>query len=413
MSGVAGQAGGSLCPGASARALFPALSGAAGEVAVPLDNAATTHRPQAVLDALQRFYIEHNANVHRAVHRAGQAATAAYEGARGRMARFLESAPGEVVFTRNATDSINLVARGYVEPRVGPGDAVVVTGLEHHSNLVPWQQVCRRTGARLHVLPVDDNGRLEEPWELPEDGRFLAATRVSNALGSLVPTERLVAQAQARGMAVLLDVTQALGHLPLDDGSRAAEFLACSAHKAYGPMGVGMLRGRREALEQTEPVVFGGEMVAAVDAQSASWAAVPLRFEAGTPAAAPVSALVPALDLLDELGLSAIRAHELALMERLLEGLAAIDGVQVVGPADAAGRSGSVSLVMPGGDPHVAATVLDLAGVAVRVGWHCAEPLLRRMGRGPTVRASLALYNTREDIEHFLAVLPEALAACR
>jgi cysteine desulfurase/selenocysteine lyase len=380
---------------------------------VPLDNAATTHRPQAVIDAIGRFYVESNANVHRAVHQAAQAATAAYEGARARVARFLESDPAEVVFTRNATDAVNLVARGHVEPRVGEGDAVVVTALEHHSNLVPWQQVCRRTGARLHVLPVDDQGRLVEPFELPEDARFLAATRVSNALGTLVPTDRLVAAAKDRGIGVLLDITQALGHLPLDDGSRDADFLACSAHKAYGPMGVGVLRGRREALEATEPVVFGGEMVASVDAEGARWAEVPLRFEAGTPAAAPAAAFVPALDLLDELGVSAIRAHELALLERLLEGLAALEGVEVVGPPTAEERSGSVSLAVPGGDTHVLATVLDMAGVAVRSGWHCAEPLLQRMGRGPTVRASLALYSTAEDVDRLLEVLPEAVAASR
>jgi cysteine desulfurase/selenocysteine lyase len=397
-------------PGHEVRGRFPALGPGC---AVPLDNAATTHRPQAVIDAIGRFYVESNANVHRAVHQAAQAATAAYEGARARVARFLEADPAEVVFTRNATDAVNLVARGHVEPRVGPGDAVVVTALEHHSNLVPWQQVCRRTGARLHVLPVDDQGRLVEPFELPEDARFLAATRVSNALGTLVPTDRLVAAAKARGIGVLLDITQALGHLPLDDGSRDADFLACSAHKAYGPMGVGVLRGRREALEATEPVVFGGEMVASVDADGARWADVPLRFEAGTPAAAPAAAFVPALDLLDELGVGAIRAHELALLERLLEGLAPLEGVEVVGPPTAEERSGSVSLAVAGGDTHVLATVLDMAGVAVRSGWHCAEPLLQRMGRGPTVRASLALYSTAEDVDRLLEVLPEAVAASR
>lgn len=397
-------------PGQDVRVRFPALGQGC---AVPLDNAATTHRPQAVIDAIGRFYVESNANVHRAVHQAALAATAAYEGARARVARFLEADPAEVVFTRNATDAVNLVARGYVEPRVGPGDAVVVTALEHHSNLVPWQQVCRRTGARLHVLPVDGQGRLIEPFELPEDARFLAATRVSNALGTLVPTDRLVAAAKARGLGVLLDITQALGHLPLDDGSRRADFLACSAHKAYGPMGVGVLRGLREALEATEPVVFGGEMVASVDAHGARWAEVPLRFEAGTPAAAPAVAFVPALDLLDELGVAAIRAHELALLERLLEGLDRLEGVEVVGPATAEERSGSVSLAVQGGDTHVLATVLDMAGVAVRSGWHCAEPLLRRMGRGPTVRASLALYSTVEDVDRLLEVLPEAVAASR
>lgn len=395
---------------AAARERFPALQG--GEL-VPLDNAATTHRPQAVLDALQRFYVESNANVHRANHRLGMAATAAYEGARRRVARFVAAEPDEIVFTRNATDSINLVARGFVEPLVGPGDAVVVTALEHHSNLVPWQQLCRRTGARLALLDCDERGLLHEPIELPADAAFVAATRVSNALGTIVPTDRLVAAAALRGLPVLLDVTQSVQHLPLDEGSLGADFLAFSAHKMYGPMGIGVLVGRRGVLERVEPVVFGGEMVDSVDQCEARWQRVPYRFEAGTPAAAPAAAFVPALDLLDELGIDALRAHERELLDRLLAGLAGIDGLVVLGPEGSEDRSGSVSLAIPGGDVHLAATVLDMAGVAVRAGWHCAEPLLTRLGHGPTLRASLALYNTAADIDRLLAVLPEALAACR
>jgi len=397
-------------PLASVRGRFPALQG--GDL-VPLDNAATTHRPQAVLDALQRFYLESNANVHRANHRLGMAATAAYEGARKRVARFVEAEADEVVFTRNATDSINLVARGFVETLVGPGDAIVVTALEHHSNLVPWQQVCRRTGARLHVLESDEQGLLVEPIELPADAAFVAATRVSNALGTIVPTDRLVAAAAHRGLPVLLDVTQSVQHLPLDEGCVQADFLAFSAHKMYGPMGLGVLVGRRGVLERLEPVVFGGEMVETVDQDGAHWQRVPYRFEAGTPAAAPAAALVPALDLLDELGIEAIRAHERGLLERLLAGLAQVEGVVLLGPEGTERRSGSVSLAIPGGDVHLAATVLDMAGVAVRAGWHCAEPLLRRLGHGPTLRASLALYNTDVDMDRLLAVLPEAVAACR
>lgn len=393
-----------------ARRLFPALHG--GEL-VPLDNAATTHRPQAVLDALQAFYLHSNANVHRANHRLGMAATAAYEGARSRVARFVGAEPEEVVFTRNATDAINLAARGFVEAMVGEGDAIVVTALEHHSNLVPWQQVCRRTGARLAVLDIDERGVLREPIELPADAAFVAATRVSNALGTIVPTDRLVAAAAARGIPVLLDVTQSVQHLPLDAGSREADFLVFSAHKMYGPMGLGVLIGRHGVLDRTEPVVFGGEMVDTVEQHDARWQRPPLRFEAGTPAAAAAGAFVPALDLIDELGFDAIRAHERNLLDQLLEGLHALDDVIVLGPPGTVERSGSVSLAIPDGDVHVAGTVLDMAGVAVRAGWHCAEPLLRRMGSGPTLRASLALYNTADDVDRLLAVLPEALAACR
>ncbi len=392
------------------RARFPALTGLD---EAPLDNAATTHRPAAVLEALTAFYVLANANVHRATHRRARAATEAYEGARRRVARFLRAAPGEVVFTRNATEAINLAARGWLEPRLAAGDVVVVTALEHHSNLVPWQQVCARTGARLVSLPVDARGRLEMPARLPPRTRLLAATRVSNALGTIVDTTELVARAQAAGAAVLLDITQAAGHLPLDEGSERADFLALSAHKMYGPMGLGVLRGRAQLLAETVPTNFGGEMVRSVRSDGADFQPPPLRFEAGTPPAAEAAAFVAALDLIDELGLEAIRAHELRLLERLLAGLAAIEGVTVVGPPTARERSGAVSFTLAGGDVQTAATVLDLCGVAVRAGTHCAEPLLHALGCGPTLRASVALYNQPADIDRLLSALPEALAAAR
>jgi len=392
------------------RQRFPAL--ADGDEAA-LDNAATTHKPAAVLEALQHFYREHNANVHRASHRRARQATEAYEGARRRVARFLRAEPGEIVFTRNATEAINLVARSFVEPRLRPGDALAVTALEHHSNLVPWQQLAARAGASLAVLPVTPDGRLVDDAPLPARCRLLAATRVSNALGTLVDTERLVARAHAAGVPVLLDVTQAAGHLPMDAGSEQADFLALSAHKMYGPLGLGVLRGRAAHLAAMEPVTFGGEMVASVRQHDASWQAPPRRFEAGTPPAAEAAAFVPALDLLDEAGLPAIRAHELSLLEQLLAGLAAVEGCRVVGPPRAAQRSGSVSLVIEGGDVTVAAAVLDLQGVAVRAGFHCAEPLLAGLGCGPTLRASVALYSSRQDVERFLAALPDAISASR
>ncbi len=393
---------------AAVRARFPALADPAH---VALDNAATTHRPQAVIDTLVRFCIATNANVHRATHRRAREATEAYEGARRRVARFLGAERDEVVFTRNATDAINLAARSYVEPRVGPGDAIVVTALEHHSNLVPWQQVCRRTGARLEALPVDGRGCLEIPETWPTGARFLAATRVSNALGTVVDTGALVASAHAAGLAVLLDVTQAAGHLPLDEGSRQADFLALSAHKMYGPMGLGVLRGRREHLEAMEPVVFGGEMVDRVSDRQATWQVPPLRFEAGTPPVAEAVAFVPALDLIEELGAESIRAHELVLLERLLGGIASIEGLELVGPATAPERSGSVALSLA--DAHAASVVLDISGIAVRAGVHCAEPLHAALGLGPTLRASVAVYNTTADIDRLLDALPEAVAAGR
>lgn len=395
---------------AEARAQFPALAGGR----VELDNAATTHKPRAVLDALRRHDEQACANVHRAAHARARAATAAYEGARARVARFLAAEPREVVFTQNATAGINLVARAWAEPRLRAGDRVAVTALEHHSNLVPWQQVCRRTGAELVVLPCDAQGRCPVPRELPARTRLVAATRVSNALGSIVDTLELVENAQRAGAAVLLDLAQAAGHLPLDGGSHDADFVVLSAHKVYGPTGLGVLRGKAARLGEMEPVAYGGEMVSAVRPDGAEWQLPPLRFEAGTPPITQAVGLAAALDFVDGLGLPDIREHELDLLERLLAGLSRVEGVRVAGPPTAAERSGAVSLVIPGGDVQVAAAVLDMAGIAVRAGWHCAQPLLEAHLRcGPTLRASVAAYTSAEDVDRFLAALPEAVAASR
>ncbi len=394
------------------RARFPALVASEPHEAA-LDNAATTHRPQAVLDAMTRFAERDNANVHRATHRRARAATEAFEGARQRVARFLGAQAGEVVFTRNATEAVNLVARGWLEPRIGLGDRIVVTALEHHSNLVPWMEVCRRTGATLTVAPVSDDGLLES-FELPANTAFVATTRVSNAVGTIVDTAAIADAAHARGVPVLIDATQAVAHLPVDNSLQASDFLVTSAHKSFGPTGLGVLVGRAELLAEMEPVTFGGEMVARVSwEEGPSWADVPHRFEAGTPPITQAIGFVPALDLIEELGAANIRAHEIALLERLLAGLAAIEGVRVIGPPDAASRSGAVSIDVLDGDPHVAAMVLDMSGIAVRAGFHCAEPLLERLLGGPTVRASIAAYTSEREIDALLAALPEAAEAAR
>ncbi|MGQ0552316.1 MAG: aminotransferase class V-fold PLP-dependent enzyme [Planctomycetota bacterium] len=408
---------------AGVRRLFPALqadqgpgapsAGAGPAPEVALDNAATTHKPQAVLDALVGFYRDHNANVHRAVHRRARAATELYEGARRRAARFLRAEPAELVFTRNATEAINLVARAFVEPRLRPDDVLVVTALEHHSNLVPWQQLCRRTGARLQILAVDEFGRLQMPEALPARTRFLAATRVSNAIGTIVNTTQLVDLAHRSGVPVLLDLAQAAGHLPLDEGSLQADFLVLSAHKLYGPTGLGLLRGRSEHLANMEPVSFGGEMVTGVRALDADWQPPPLRFEAGTPPIAEAIAFAPALDLIETLGLANIREHELGLLRAALQGLVNVTGLRLVGPKSAEERSGVISVALPAGDPQVAAAVLDAAGIAVRSGYHCAQPLLDALECGPTLRMSVALYTTQSDIDRLLAELPGAVAAAR
>ena len=393
-----------------ARAQFPALAGGR----VELDNAATTQKPLAVLDALRRHDLEATANVHRATHQRARAATTAYEGARAEAARFLGAEPREVVFTRNATEGINLVARGWAEPRLQRGDRVAVTALEHHSNLVPWQQVCARTGAELVVLPCDARGRLPLPATLPPRTKLVASTRVSNALGTIVDTAALVRLAHAHGAAALLDLAQSAAHLAADEGTRAADFVVLSAHKMYGPTGLGVLRGRAERLEEMEPASFGGEMVSDVQPDAATWQPPPLRFEPGTPPIAQAAGFAAALQFLQDFGVTRAREHELVLLRRLLDGLQRVEGARVVGPEGADERSGAVSLVLEGGDVQAAAAVLDLAGIAVRAGWHCAQPLLQRhLGCGPTLRASVGLYNSAADIERFLDALPEAVAASR
>ncbi|HEX5010591.1 MAG TPA: aminotransferase class V-fold PLP-dependent enzyme, partial [Planctomycetota bacterium] len=300
-----------------ARAQVPALAGGR----VELDNAATTQKPLAVLDALRRHDVEATANVHRATHQRARAATEAYEGARAAAARFLGAEPRQVVFTRNATEGINLVARGWAEPRLQRGDRVAVTALEHHSNLVPWQQVCARTGAELIVLPCDARGRLPLPATLPPRTKLVASTRVSNALGTIVDTSALVQLAHAHGAAALLDLAQAAGHLAADEGTRAADFVVLSAHKMYGPTGLGLLRARAERLDELQPVSFGGEMVSDVQPDRATWQAPPLRFEAGTPPIAQAAGFAAALRFLQEVGFERAREHELDLLRRLLDGL--------------------------------------------------------------------------------------------
>ena len=378
-----------------------------------LDSAATAQKPQAVIDAITQAYSRDYATVHRGVYERSATMTDAYERSRAAASNLIGGQPNELIFTRGATEAINLVARSFAEPRLARGDRVVVTQLEHHSNLVPWQQVCARTGATLEILPVDAQGRLPLPASLPERTRFVAATRVSNAVGTIVDTAALVALAHGAGAPILLDVAQSAGHLPLDAGTREADFVALSAHKLYGPMGLGVLRGRRARLEQMPPMNFGGDMVTTVRSRDAEWQPPPARFESGTPAAAEAAAFAPALALLDELTLPAIRAHELELLERLLEGLRRVDGVRVVGPPTAAERSGAVAFVIEGGDVLVAASVLDLAGVAVRAGLHCAEPLLMALGCGPTLRASVAVYTTTDEIDRLLDALPAAVSAAR
>jgi len=392
------------------RAQFPILARPVrGHPLAYLDNAATTQKPRAVIEALRRYYEEDNANVHRGVHLLSERATNAYEEARVKVARFLGAAdPHEVIFVRGTTEAVNLVAQTFGRARVGPGDEVLVTEMEHHSNIVPWQLLCREKGAHLKVLPVTDEGdlRLEElEGLLGPRTRLLAVAHVSNALGTVNPVAEIVARAHARGVPVLVDGAQAAPHLGVDVRALGADFYAFSGHKIYGPMGIGVLWGRKALLEQMPPWQGGGDMILSVTFEETIFNELPYRFEAGTPNVAGAVGLGAALDFVAGIGLPAIAAHERVVLSALLDGLSEMEGVRLVGtPRE---RAGVVSFLQGDVHPHDAGTVLDRLGVAVRTGHHCAQPVLHRLGVAATVRASLAAYSSLSDVEALLRGLNE------
>jgi cysteine desulfurase / selenocysteine lyase len=372
-----------------------------------LDNAATTQKPQAVIDTLRRYYEEDNANIHRGVHFLSERATRLHEEARVKVARFLGAAdPHEVVFVRGTTEAVNLVAQTFGRQRVGPGDEVLVTGLEHHSNIVPWQLLCREKGARLTVLPITDAGDLEvEALDrlLGPRTRLLAVTQVSNALGTVTPLREIVLRAHARGVPVLVDGAQGVPHLGVDVEALGADFYAFSGHKVYAPTGIGVLWGRKALLDELPPWQGGGDMILSVTFEGTTFAPVPHKLEAGTPDIGGAIALGAALDWVDGVGLAAIAAHERALLAELVEGLRSLPDVRLVGtPRE---RAGVVSFLLGDVHPHDAGTILDRAGVAIRAGHHCAQPVMKRLGVPATVRASLAAYSSRADVEALLAGL--------
>ncbi len=349
-----------------------------------------------------RYYEEENANVHRGLHRLAETATAAYEGARAAVARFARAAdPSCVVFTRNATESLNLVARAWGGSRLGAGDEVVVTEMEHHSNLVPWQEVCRARGAVLRVVPVTEEGRLDrEAFRrlLGPRTRLVAFSAKSNVLGTENPVAELVAEARAAGARVVVDAAQAAPSLDVDAAGWGADYVAFSGHKMCGPMGVGVLVLSPEAREELPPFLHGGEMVRRVTLERATWNDAPWRWEAGTPSVADAVGLEAAVLYLEKVGREAVRAHETALTARAMEVLSGIGGVRIFGPADAAARPGVVSFWMEDVHPHDLAQLLDADGVAIRAGHHCAQPLMARYGVVATARASFYIYNTEEDV---------------
>jgi cysteine desulfurase / selenocysteine lyase len=381
---------------------------------VYLDNAATTQKPRVVIDAIQRYYEETNANVHRGIHTLANEATTAYEEVREHVARFLGGVDARgVVFTRNATEAINLVARSWLEPRIRAGDEILLTEMEHHANLVPWIMLAKRTGAVLRHIPITDDGRLDLgklPDLLTSRTRFVSVVHASNVLGTINPVEEIARLAHARGVPILIDAAQSAPHMPVDPAAIGADFLAFSAHKMLGPTGVGVLWGRPELLEQAEPMLGGGEMIREVRLDDATWNDIPWKFEAGTPNIADVIAFGPALDYLEGLGLDAIRSHEIDLNRYALERLASVPGIKIHGPAEPEARTGVLSFYDDVIHPHDIATILDLYGVAVRAGHHCAQPLMRRLGVPATARASFYIYNDRADVDALVAALVEARA---
>jgi cysteine desulfurase / selenocysteine lyase len=395
------------------RADFPVLSRqVGGRPLVYLDNASSSHKPRQVLDAERDFVEQHYSNVHRGVHTLSQEATDAYEAARATVAQFLGAAdPHEVVFTKNATEAYNLVAYSFGNAAagsrfaIGPGDEVCVTEMEHHSNLVPWQMLCERTGATLRWIPLTDDGRLDLTdldALVNERTKVLAFVHVSNILGTANPVERLVARARQVGAHVLLDGAQSAPHQAVDVQALGVDFFVATGHKMLAPSGIGVLWGRRELLDAMPPFMGGGSMIEVVQMGGSTYAPAPERFEAGTPVISQAVALAAACDYLREVGLDRITAHEQALTARLLDGIGRLEGVSVIGPDSMQSRGSAVSFAIEGVHPHDVGQSLDELGIAVRVGHHCAAPVCRRYGVPATTRASSYLYNTEDEIDVLL-----------
>ena len=372
-----------------------------------LDSAASSQKPRQVLDAMTTFYETSYANVHRGVYKLAEDATAGYEGARAKVAQFV-NAPSEreVIFTRSATEGINLVAYAWGFDNLGPGDVVVVTELEHHSNFVPWQYVAKRTGAEFRAIPFDDQGELvlDSLDEIASGGqvKVVANNLVSNSLGTINPTERLAAWAHEQGAIMVVDAAQAAPHRVVDVQALGADFVAISSHKMCGPSGIGALWGRRELLEQMSPFQLGGEMIRSVKLDRTSWNELPYKFEAGTPAIAEAVGFGAAVDYLNEVGLPAIEQHEHELVVYALEKLGDLPGVTCYGPPPER-RAGIVSFNLDGIHPHDVAQVLDWEGVAIRAGHHCTQPLMTRLGVAATSRASFYLYTIPDEIDRLVA----------
>jgi cysteine desulfurase / selenocysteine lyase len=374
---------------------------------VYLDNAATTQKPQTVIDRLTTFYAHENANVHRGVHLLSERATDAYEDARRTVCRFLNAAdPREVVFVRGTTEAINLVAQSYGRSHVAPGDEIVITTMEHHSNIVPWQMLCEQTGARLRVVPITDAGELRlDAYEaaLSERTKIVAVVHVSNALGTINPVPEIVRFAHGRGIPVLVDGAQAVAHMPVDVRRLDCDFYTFSGHKIFGPTGIGVLYAKAPLLEAMPPYQGGGDMISSVTFERTLYNVLPYKFEAGTPNIAGAIGLAAALDYVDAIGLDRINAYERELLAYGTDALSQIAGLRLTGTA--ADKAGILAFALEGVHPHDIGTILDRQGIAIRTGHHCCQPLMDRLGVPATARASLALYNTREEIDALAAAL--------
>ena len=379
----------------------------AGHRLVYLDNGATTQKPQSVIDAELDFYRRNNANIHRGVHTLSQRATDDYEAARGTIRRFINAASDqEIIFVRGATEAINLVAQSYARPRLKPGDEILISAMEHHSNIVPWQMVCEQTGALLRVVPINDAGELEvESFErlLGARTRLVAITHLSNALGSIVPLEKIIALAHAQGTPVLVDGAQAIAHIGVDVRALDCDFYAFSGHKIYGPTGIGVLYGKAALLEAMPPYQGGGDMIRAVTFEKTQYNDLPYKFEAGTPNIAGSIGLGAALDYVSAIGIASIAQHENELLTYATDCLSPVAGLRIVGTARH--KASILSFTLAGVHPHDIGTVLDQQGVAIRAGHHCAMPVMQRFGIAGTARASFALYNTRADVDALVAGL--------
>lgn len=376
-----------------------------GKPLIYLDNAATSQKPKCVIEALTRFYQMDNANIHRGVHQLSERSTQSYEAARGKVQRFLNAAnTREIIFVRGATEGINLVAQTYGRTHVSAGDEIVISAMEHHSNIVPWQMLCEEKGAVLRVIPINDCGEVEfDQFEklLNHRTRLVAVSHVSNALGTINPVREIVNRAHGWNVPVLIDGAQAVPHMKVDVRDPDCDFYVFSGHKVFGPTGIGVLYGKEQLLEEMPPWQGGGDMIRSVTFEKTTYNELPYKFEAGTPDIAGVIGLGAVIDYLDQIGMDAVAVHEHDLLEYGTRALETISGLRLIGTARE--KAGVLSFVIDGVHPHDAGTILDREGVAVRTGHHCAQPVMDRLGVSGTTRASLAFYNTREDIDALVA----------